>query len=69
MDHQAMVEIVDANGNKMFVELVTYLISEDRVIYISKLLRQEDRFILDEITDDAEWNDVQRLLKKIANAE
>lgn len=88
MGDNEMIEIVDVNGSKMLVQLVTYLISEDRlrqylvyskgetqgnegdqVIYISKLLRQDAGFYLDEIVDDAEWNDVQRLLKKIANAE
>ncbi len=42
---------------------------EDHVIYISKIHFVEGKMTLEEIVDDAEWNDVQRLLKKIANAE
>ena len=41
----------------------------DQIIYISRLFKGEDNsFKLDEITDNDEWLDVQRLLKKIANA-
>lgn len=41
----------------------------DQVIYISKILSDNGTLKLQEIVEDAEWTDVQRLLKKIANAE
>lgn len=41
----------------------------DQVIYISKILSDNGTLKLQEIVDDVEWTDVQRLLKKIANAE
>ena len=41
----------------------------DQVIYISKSLSDNGTLKLQEIVEDAEWTDVQRLLKKIANAE
>ena len=40
----------------------------DEVIYISKILQNGADLILQEIEDDNEWNSVQTLLKKIANA-
>lgn len=42
--------------------------SKDQVIYISKFINDSGELKLEEITDDAEWIDVQHLLKKIANA-
>lgn len=39
------------------------------VIYISKLYKDNDEYKVEEITDDTEWNDVQRLLKRIANVD
>lgn len=41
---------------------------EDEVIYISRVLSQDNSLKLQEITDDNEWLEVQNLLKKIANA-
>ena len=41
----------------------------NQVIYIAKVIPEETSFKLEEITDDIEWMDVQRLLKKIANAQ
>ena len=41
----------------------------DQVIYISKMISDNGTYKLEEIVDDAEWSDVQHLLKKIANAE
>lgn len=41
----------------------------NQVIYIAKLLPDGNEFKLEEITDDIEWVDVQRLLKQIANAQ
>ena len=40
----------------------------DEVIYISKIVSDGQILKLEEITDDTEWSDVQKLLKKIANA-
>ncbi len=41
----------------------------DQVIYISRLITDDNGTLkLEEIVDDIEWADVQRLLKKIANA-
>ena len=41
---------------------------QDRIIYISKLFKEDDSLKISEITDDEEWSSVQQLLKKIANA-
>ena len=41
----------------------------DQVIYISKLFKDNEGYKIQEITDDFEWNDVQHLLKKIANSD
>lgn len=43
--------------------------ANDHVIYISKVISDNGTLKLDNISDDAEWIDVQHLLKKIANAE
>lgn len=43
-------------------------IEEDEVIYISKVTEDANVLKLNEITDDSEWTEVQKLLKKIANA-
>jgi len=81
-----MIEIIDTEGLKNEVELVTFLNSDnndrqyivytkgetqglekDQVIYISRVINEEGILKLVEIEDDAEWNEVQRLLRKIAN--
>lgn len=78
------IKIKDSNGVESEVNVVTYLVSEDglkkylvytknekqgdaqdQVIYISKLLPDNK---LEEIIDDIEWTQVQKLLKVIANA-
>ncbi len=41
----------------------------DEIIYISKIIPNEGALKIDEIIDDNEWLDVQRLLKEIANAQ
>ncbi len=42
--------------------------NEDQVIYISRIVASTDNSIkVEEITDDEEWLNVQKLLKKIAN--
>ena len=40
----------------------------DVIIYISKIKEDDDATKLEEIVDDNEWKDVQKLLKEIANA-
>ena len=40
----------------------------DVIIYISKIREDEDKMVLEEIVDDNEWKEVQKLLKEIANA-
>ena len=42
--------------------------SDDRIIYISKFHNDNNVLSISEITDDNEWSDVQKLLRKIANA-
>lgn len=88
MGEKELVGLVDESGNKRDVEVVTYLVSTDKlrhyvvythgevrganndhVIYVSKLYKDKEDYRIEEITDDAEWNDVQRLLKQIANAD
>lgn len=59
-DHQSTY-IVYSKGEKTGLE-------DDEVIYISKLVRNGETLVIEEITDNIEWSDVQILLKKIANA-
>lgn len=40
----------------------------DEVIYISRIARNGEALVIEEISDDIEWSNVQNLLKKIANA-
>lgn len=86
MEEKEMVEIIDTEGLKSEVELVTFLnsdnndrqyivytkgetqgLEQDQVIYISRVINKEGILKLLEIEDDVEWNEVQRLLRKIAN--
>lgn len=86
MSEKEIIEIVNPQGEREDVQLVTYLITEDKlkqyivytkgevvgtegdfVIYISRLFKDAEGFKIQEISDDVEWNDVQQLLKKIAN--
>lgn len=88
MEEKELIELVDINGNKKQVEVITYLVSSDKlrqyvvytqgevrganndhVIYISKLYKDKGNYQIEEIVDDTEWSDVQRLLKQIANAD
>lgn len=41
---------------------------DDRIIYISKLYNKNNVLYIAEISDDVEWNEVQKLLRRIANA-
>ncbi len=78
--------IVDMDGNKEEVEVVTYLNTKDSlrqyivytkgekqgngdiIIYISKLIEEDNKKKIVEIIDEDEWKEVQTLLKDIANA-
>ena len=87
MEDKEMITIKYSDNTTMDVELVTYLISEDKqnkyivyskgektgvdedeIIYISKFMSDNGVLKISEITDDNEWLDVQKLLKRIANA-
>lgn len=41
---------------------------QDRIIYISKIYREDNKLKVSEIIDDNEWATVLQLLKNIANA-
>jgi len=41
---------------------------KDEVIYVSKIINDGSQLVIEEIIDDAEWANVQTLLKRIANA-
>lgn len=43
--------------------------NNDHVIYVSKLYKDNEKYKVEEIVDDNEWSDVQRLLKQIANSD
>lgn len=87
MEDKSKVVIQNVDGSTMEVEIVTYLVNDDKscsylvyskgehmgdnndeVIYISKIVKDGDVMKLTDISDDEEWSQVQRLLKKIANA-
>lgn len=40
----------------------------DIIIYISKLMEEDEQKLLTEISDSEEWKSVQKLLREIANA-
>ena len=86
MSEKEIIEIVNPQGEREDVQLVTYLITEDKlkqyivytkgevvgtegdfVIYISRLFKDAEGLKIQEISDDVEWNEVQQLLKRIAN--
>ena len=41
----------------------------NQVIYIARIVKDGEKLNLAEVTEDAEWIDVQHLLKQIANAQ
>ncbi len=43
--------------------------NNDHIIYVSKLYKDDEEYKIEEIVDDTEWSDVQRLLKQIANVD
>lgn len=59
-DDQVNTYLVYSKGEKNGVE-------EDEVIYIAKLIQDGKTLKIAGITDDNEWLEVQKLLKKIAN--
>ena len=58
----------DVNTYIVYSKGETQGAEQDRIIYISKLFKEDDLLKISEITDDEEWANVQQLLKKIANA-
>ena len=44
-------------------------VENDHIIYISRFIQQDGVNKIEEILDEEEWNNVQVLLKRIANAE
>ena len=69
------IVIVNYDQEEEEVELVTYLNTKnekqengDVVIYISKLIEEDNVKKIIEIKDEEEWKNVQTLLKEIANA-
>lgn len=60
-DDQVNTYLVYSKGEKSGVD-------DDEIIYVSKIVESGEVSKLEEITDDAEWAEVQKLLKKIANA-
>lgn len=59
-EDQVNTYLVYSKGEKTGAE-------EDEVIYISKIIQDGKVLKVSEITDDNEWLEVQKLLKKIAN--
>lgn len=47
----------------------TYGVDSDKIIYVSKLVNDGDSLVLEEITDDNEWLDVQKYMRRIANTQ
>ena len=58
----------DVNTYIVYSKGETQGAEQDRIIYISKLFKEDDSLKISEITDDEEWANVQQLLKTIANA-
>ena len=80
MNNKEMAELIDIDGLSTEIEVVTYLNSEDDkrqyVVYTKGEIQEQtgnlkdgEKLNLAEITEDAEWIDVQHLLKQIANAQ
>lgn len=59
-DDQINNYIVYSKGEKSGTE-------GDEVIYVSKLIKKDEKNLIEEIMDENEWFNVQTLLKKIAN--
>ena len=61
-DDNKKTYLVYSKGEKMGTD-------GDEIIYVSKITPEGDVLKLSEIVDDNEWIEVQKLLKKIANAQ
>ncbi len=59
-DDQTNAYLVYSKGEKTGV-------SDDEVIYVSKVVKKGEVIQIQEIVDDLEWAKVQKLMKKIAN--
>ena len=59
-DNNKKTYLVYSKGEKTGAE-------DDEIIYVSRIVREDNIIYIDEITDDNEWIEVQNLLKKIAN--
>ena len=52
----------------VYTKVEDFNVDEDKVIYISKISNNNNVLTISEISDDIEWNEVQKLLRRIANA-
>lgn len=52
----------------VYTKVEDFNVDEDKVIYISKIFNNNSVLTVSEISDDIEWNEVQKLLRRIANA-
>ena len=59
-DNNKKTYLVYSKGEKIGAE-------DDEIIYVSRIVREDNVIYIDEITDDNEWIEVQNLLKEIAN--
>ena len=59
-DNNKKTYLVYSKGEKTGAE-------DDEIIYVSRIVREDNVIYIDEITDDNEWIEVQNLLKEIAN--
>lgn len=63
--------LINESGDKKYIVYSKdegYGSSGDKIIYISSLHTDNNMLTVQEIVDDNEWNEVQKLLRKIANA-
>ncbi len=70
-DAELVTYLVSEDNTKTYVVYSKgekYGTDGDEIIYISRFISDDGVLKLEEITDDVEWLDVQKLLKKIANA-
>lgn len=61
--------LISEDSSKTYIVYTKGEIQEedDQIIYISKLINDNNKQKIVEIIDDEEWKEVQHLLKKIAN--
>ena len=71
VDAELITYLIDDEGQKQYI---VYSKGEtsgndgDEVIYISRILNSGGTLKIEEITDENEWQTVQKLLKMIANS-